>query len=262
MIEMEERKMNPVNKVLSLFGLRLSRISKAIKQIDNQEKEFLAKYEYYFKQVENNKRGFKAFKNYRYEAGEHPSSIPDLICEFAAYHLFNAKPINVLEVGAWRQFIIGMLSHYKVTTVDVRNRKSILKNETILTCDAKDLSIPNNSFDAVVCIGGFYCFGLGRYGDEFDLDSDIKIFNELVRVLRAGGILIFLSSITKGQPSIYFNRCKIFNYEMIQEFCDGLDCVEERYLSRRMGRFCSIDEIAIDPDCDSYDYYLGSWRKR
>ena len=98
--------MNPVNKVLSLFGLRLSRISKAIKQIDSQEKDFMANYEYYFKQVENNKRGFKAFKNHRYEAGEHPSNNMDLVCEFAAYHLFNTKPKNVLDIGAWRQFIM------------------------------------------------------------------------------------------------------------------------------------------------------------
>ena len=53
--------MNPVNKVLSLFSLRLSRANKTI---SDKEKEFREKYDHYYKLAENNKRGFKAFKNY------------------------------------------------------------------------------------------------------------------------------------------------------------------------------------------------------
>ena len=253
--------MHPINKVLSLFDIKISRVNNSVKQISSKEKEFLEKYEYYFKQVKSNKRGFNAVKEYIYAQAEHPSSHIDVICEFAAHHLCNAKPKNILDIGAWRQFIIGMLSHYDVTTIDVRSRKSRLSNETIITCDAKDLNIDSNSFDAVVNIGGFYTFGLGRYRDEFDLDTDVKAFNEMVRVLKSGGILIFLASITPGHPVIRFNRCRIYNYEMIKKFCDGLDCVEERYISRRLKNFCSIDEI-VEPINSVYDFYVGCWKKR
>jgi hypothetical protein len=61
----------------------------------------------------------------------------------------------------------------------------------------------------------------------------------LAYISQINNALIFMSSITKGQPSIYFDRSKVFNYEMIQGFCDGLDCVEEMFLSRRLKRFCS-----------------------
>ncbi len=143
-----ERKMNPVNTVLSLFGLKLSRINKTIKQIDNREKEFREKFEYYFKQAKNNKRGFKVSKDYRYQAGVHPSNSVDLQCEFVAYHLCKSKQANILDIGSYRHFILGLLAHYNVTTVDVRSRKSILENEKIVTCNAKALQLSDNSFDA------------------------------------------------------------------------------------------------------------------
>lgn len=254
--------MTPINKALSLFKVRISRVSKPVRQISEREKEFLEKFDGYLKQIENNKRGFKVAKNYKYEVGEHPSSHIDLVCEFAAHHLYHAKtkPQKILDIGAWPQFIIGMLSHYEVTSIDFRHRESRLKNETVVTCDAKELNIPDNSFDAVLGIGGFYTFGLGRYGDEIDIDADMKSFNEMVRVLKPGGMLIFLATITAGEPYIFFNRCRIYNYEMIQKFCKGLECIEERYVSRKMKKFCSIDEInEAQPDC--YDNYLGCWRK-
>lgn len=256
--------MNMINKCLSLFNVKLSRTSKSDNQTGSDKKNFLKKYEYYFKQIKNNKRGFDAVKRFRWEAGEHPVSHLDVICEFAAYQLHKEKPKSILDIGAWRLFIVGMLSHYDVTTVDVRNRIPRLNNETVITCDAKVLNIPSNSFDAVLCIGGFYTFGLGRYGDEFDLDTDIKVFNEMVRVLKPGGILIFLASIKPGRPLVIFNRCRIYNYEMILKFCDGLDCVEERYISRRLKDFCSINEIVEPgPNCHfDYDFYVGCWRKR
>ena len=255
--------MHPINKALSLFKIQVSKINNSTRPVSSSEQAFIDKYDDYFKQAENNTRGFKVSKDYRYEAGEHPSSHVDVVCEFAAHHLYHAKPQpqKVLDIGAWRQFIIGMLSHYDVTSIDFRNRETRLANETVITCDAKNLEIPDNSFDAVVGIGGFYTFGLGRYGDEVDLDADVKSFNEMVRVLKPGGILIFLASITTGEPAIYFNRCRIYNYEMIQKFCEGMDWIDEKYLSRKMKDYCSYDEI-IEPNPDSYDNYMGCWRKR
>ena len=130
----------------------------------------------------------------------------------------------------------------------------------MVTCDAKKLTIPDNSYDAVLNIGGFYAFGLGRYGDEIDIDADVKACREMVRVLKPGGLFIHLASITAGHPYLFFNRCRIYNYEMIQAFCEGLACIEERYISRTMKRFCSIDEITeAKPEC--YDNYLGCWKK-
>jgi hypothetical protein len=50
----------------------------------------------------------------------------------------------------------------------------------------------------------FFFIGLGRYGEEFDLNGDIKIFNEMIRVLKPDDIIIFLVSIKKGHPYFIF----------------------------------------------------------
>lgn len=251
--------MHPVNKLLSLVGLKLSRIEK--RDVDDSEKEFIKKYDAYYELVENNKRGFKVYKAYRYEVGEHPIGQRDYEEEFAAYHIFQKKPETILDIGSFRHFILGLLSYYNVTTIDIRNRKSSLNNETILTCDAKDLSfLPGNSFDVVLSLQALPHFGLTRYGDEFDLDADIKAFNGMIRVLRPSGLIIFSTAITGRQPSIAFNARRNYNYEMIREFCKGLDCIKEKFFNRRDLKFCSLDELTTEPT--SFDYYLGCWEKK
>ena len=252
--------MNLINKLLSLAGLRLSRINMNIKPIDDNERLFKEKYENYYKLVEENRRGFKAIRVYRYQVGRHPFTIQDLEFEFTAYHLRKLNPSNILDIGSYRHFILGLLAHYNVTTVDIRERKALLDNETIVTCDAKSLRFSDNLFNAIVSLEALPHFGLCRYGDDFDLNADIKAFNEMIRVLKPGGCMIFSTAITRAQPSIAFNARRNYSHAMIKEFCRSLECIEEKFINRRNPSFCSYDEITTDPEF--FDYYIGCWKKR
>lgn len=254
-----EQKMHPLNRVLSLFGLQLSRINVNIRQIDDNERAFKQRYEDYYKLVEGNKRGFKAIRTYRYEAGRHPVKTQHLEFEFAAYCLRKINPLNILDIGSDRYFILGLLAHYNLTTLDIRERKSMLDNENIVTGNAKALQFSDNAFDAVVSLEAFTHFGLCRYGDDFDLDADIKAFKEMIRVLKPGGYLIFSTAITRAQPSIAFNARRNYSYEMIKEFCRGLERIEEKFINRRELTYCLQDDITTDPDF--FDYYVGCWKK-
>jgi ubiquinone/menaquinone biosynthesis C-methylase UbiE len=102
-------------------------------------------------------------------------------------------------------------------------------------------------------------FGLGRYGDSYDLDADKKAFSEMRRVLKPGGILVFTTTITRARPSICFNAHRIYSYGMIKEFCAGMVCVEEKNYSKRLSRFCSLDEVTNSPK--EWDVYCGCWKK-
>ena len=252
--------MHPVNKILSLFGLSLSRVTETFVPRVSKENEFRENYELGFDQVKNNQRGFEVSRAYRYQTGEHPKGIQDIEFEFLANHLYKAKPLKVLDIGTYRSFILGLLAHYDVATVDVRKRRSMLDNETIVTCDAKALTFPNDSFDSVITIECLPHIGLGRYGDSFDLNGDIKAFNEMMRVLKPGGILIFSTAITGGKPSIAWNARRNYSYEMIRGFCEGMDLVEEKFIDRRAVRFCALEELTTDPAF--FDYYIGCWRKK
>ena len=46
--------------------------------------------------------------------------------------------------------------------------------------------------------------GLGRYGDKFDYDGDLKAIKELKRVLAVGGNLLFVVPIGKEAKNLEF----------------------------------------------------------
>jgi SAM-dependent methyltransferase len=238
----------------------LSKIKGNTTQLDEKEREFKNAYEDYYKLAEKNKRGFGVTRAYRYEVGKHPFKVKDLEFEFASYHLFKASPSNILDIGSYRHFIIGLLAHYNVTSVDIRERKSILANENIVTCDAQKLIFSDSSFDAVISLEALPHFGLCRYGDDFDMDSDIKVFNEMIRVLKPGGYLIFSTAITRAQPFIAFNARRNYSYAMIKEFCRSLECIKEKFIKVSEERFCSFEELTAEPNY--FDYYIGCWQKQ
>jgi len=248
--------MHPVNKILSKVGLRLTHASESIEIPAKFRKQYDLRLETLLKES----RGFKVFRDFQYDAGDHPQSYMDFECEFAARHLRSSNPATVLDIGSYRLFVLGVLAGYRVTTLDVRPRDSHLENETIVTSDAKQLDIPSDSFDMVVSLCTLEHFGLGRYGDEFDLDGDTKAFNEMVRVLKPGGRLVFSTTVTRSTPSLAFNAHRIYNHGMIRTFCEKLECVEEGFFSNEMGGGCAQEQVTDKPA--TWDVYCGCWVKR
>jgi SAM-dependent methyltransferase len=248
--------MHPVNKVLSKIGLRLTHASESVEI----PAEFRKQYDRRLETLLNQNTVFKVFRDFQYDAGDHPQSYMNFECEFAARHLRKSHPTTVLDIGSHRLFVLGLLAGYKVTTLDVRPRVSRLDNEIIVTSDAKRLDIPSDSFDMVVSLCTLEHFGLGRYGDEFDLDADTKAFNEMVRVLKPGGRLVFSTTVTRSTPSLAFNAHRIYNHGLIRAFCEKLECVEEKFFSNEMGSGCSHEQVTIKPA--TWDVYCGCWTKR
>ena len=223
-------------------------------------KEFRAEYNKDLVRLKKNPGGFRIFREPVFEKGYHPKNFIDYECAFAACHIGRANPRKILDVGSYRHFILGLLAHFAIATVDVRKRQPLSRNETVITCDAKKLDLPDHSFDLVLSMCALEHFGLGRYGDEFDPDADQKSFAEMFRVLKPGGRLIFTTTITRAQPSIAFNAHRIYTYEMLRSFCSGLTCKEEKFYSHRWKRFCSLAEVTHD--LRWWDIYCGCWEKK
>lgn len=221
---------------------------------------FLLDYNNNLKEIYKNNRGFEVFADPYYDIGLHPYTYIDFECAFASSHLAKNSSIrNILDIGSYRYFILGLLAKYKVTTVDIRDRKKTLDNETIMSCDAKKIEGPSNFFDAIISLCTLEHIGLGRYGDDFDLDGDSKAFQEMVRVLKPRGILIFTTTITQGKPSIVFNAHRIYNYQMIKNFCGNLEPIEEQFYSQEKALACKKTEITDKPS--AWDMYCGCWKK-
>lgn len=204
--------------------------------------------------------GFHIFEEPADEAGSHPENFVDYECAFAAAQIRQFHPRNILDVGSYRHFILGLLANFPITTIDVRSRQPICANETILTGDAKKINLPDHAVDVVLSLCALEHFGLGRYGDEFDVDADQKAFAEMIRVLKPGGRIIFTTTIHHAQPAIAFNAHRIYTYEMLQTFCNGLTCLEEKFYSHRQKGFCTLEEVTTD--LQWWDVYCGCWEKK
>lgn len=204
--------------------------------------------------------GFNVFEEPIFEEGDHPENFIDYECAFAAYHIKIAQPRSILDVGSYRHFILGLLAHFSVTTMDVRRRRCSLAGEIILTGDAQKIPLPDNSFDLALSLCALEHFGLGRYGDPLDWQADQKAFAEMRRVIRPGGRLIFSTTIHKAESAIAFNAHRIYTYEMIQSLCRGLRCLEEKFYSHRQRSYCSLAEITTE--LKWWDVYLGCWEKK
>lgn len=229
--------------------------------MEPDQKAFLAEYNFYLAKLKKEPSGYVvSHTTVCNDVGAHPFDYRDYECAFAADHLKRLKPGSILDVGSYRFFLLGVMASFPITTIDVRNRKPFLENETVVTCDAKDLTLPDNHFDLVLSLCAIEHFGLGRYGDEFDLEADSKAFRALIRVLKPGGHLVFTTTITRGPATLDFNAHRIYTYEMLREsFCAGLICEEEKFYSHRLRSFCSFEEVTAQQNV--WDIYCGCWKK-
>lgn len=202
---------------------------------------------------------FHIMEAFRDDKGGHPENFEDIECLFAAANIRRHRPQSILDVGSYRHFVKGLFAAYDVTSVDVRRRTYNQPDFTIVTGDAKDLSFPDSFFDAVVSLCAIEHFGLGRYGDTFDIEADTKAANEFIRVLKPGGLLVFSTTIKRGAPVLDFNAHRIYNYTMIRELCDGLTLETELFYSRDQNQICSLEELPLSSD--DWHLYCGAWSK-
>ena len=87
------------------------------------------------------------------------------------------------------------------------------------------MSFPNDSVDCLSCMHVVEHIGLGRYGDPIDYDGDIKAINELKRVVKKNGYLLFVTPIG-ANPKIVFNLHRIYTHEQILGYFENFELVE------------------------------------
>lgn len=197
----------------------------------------------------------------RHDPGGHPEDYVNYEQLFAAEMIYRRSPKNILDVGSNRHFLLGLMSAYDLTTVDIRQRRASPSNETCLVCDAKKLDLEDGSFDLVLSLNSIEHFGLGRYGDEIDLEGDSKALWEMLRVLRPGGWLVFSTTIHRAETVIMFNAHRIYGLSQLSSwFTEPGSMISGRFFSRRLGAFVPYEQVTAGPQ--KWDVYCGCWEKR
>ena len=194
------------------------------------------------------------------DSGEHPFEWQDVECAFVADVLYKYGCRKILDVGSYRKFLLGLSAspNYDITSVEIRNVRNPVFEVKQIISDIRDLTF-NGEFDAVISLCTIEHIGLGRYGDEFDLNGDVKAVEVMKGALAMGGLFIFSLPITNHLPTIVFNAHRIYNYSVVKEFCVGLEPIREFVWGITLGREITQEEVTSTPSF--FEVYCGVWRK-
>ncbi|HTA27606.1 MAG TPA: DUF268 domain-containing protein [Bacteroidia bacterium] len=138
---------------------------------------------------------------------------------WAARILAKIKPEFHIDISSTLHFSTMVSAFIPVRFYDYRPPILQLDN---LQCDFIDLNalpFETNSIATLSCMHTVEHIGLGRYGDKLDAEGDLKAIEELKRVVKPGGSMLFVVPV--GQPKIMFNAHRIYSHAHVIEYFSG-----------------------------------------
>ncbi len=147
---------------------------------------------------------------------------------WAAKQIFKLKPTHHYDVGSSAK-TIGILSQFvPITMIDIRPIELELDNLFFKKGSILELPFDNNSIETLSSLCVVEHIGLGRYGDPLDPFGSEKAIEELKRVLKVEGVILF-SVPVDDKNKIYFNAHRAFTRDYILELFSGFELLEEKY---------------------------------
>jgi len=132
-------------------------------------------------------------------------------------------------------YFSGIVSAFvPVKFYDYRPAELILSDLSSEHADLTKLPFVDNSIHSLSCMHTVEHIGLGRYGDPFDKDGDLKAIAELKRVLAPGGSLLFVVPVG-NQAMIEFNAHRIYTPDLIKNYFEGLQLKEFAFIPEKSG---------------------------
>lgn len=175
---------------------------------------------------------------------------------WAARKIYQARPKEHVDIGSRIDgFIAHLLSFRTVTVLDVRPLQAKVTGLKFLQADFMSDAGIDLSVDSVSCLHALEHFGLGRYGDPFDIDGWKKGFKNLAKILSQEGFL-YLSVPIGVEQCIEFNAQRIFSPDTLPIFANelGLQLIEFSYINDAGDFFENANHIGLNCDfgCGCY----------
>lgn len=130
---------------------------------------------------------------------------------YVASKIFEANPRRHIDVGSRIDgFVAHVASFRKIEIIDIRQIESKSKNIKFMQADLMSTTfVIAEKTPSLSCLHAIEHFGLGRYGDPFDLDGHKKGIKNLASCLEEGGTLYMSTPV--GRPRIEFNAHRVFD---------------------------------------------------
>ena len=162
---------------------------------------------------------------------------------WAARILAQTKPEFHVDISSILSFSTIVSAFVPVKFYDYRPAVLTLSNLESGFADLKNLSFSDNSVPSLSCMHTIEHIGLGRYGDEIDPAGDIKSINELKRVLKQGGDLLFVTPV--GKPKIEFNAHRVYSFEQIVDYFSPFNLKEFSLITDEGGMITNSDPALV-----------------
>lgn len=133
-----------------------------------------------------------------------------------AQRIFQNNPERHIDIGSRIDgFVTHVATFRKIEVFDIRKQKSSVENIIFQCVDfMKDISMEYiGCTDSVSSLHAIEHFGLGRYGDNIDINGHLRGLDNINKILKKGGT--FYLSVPIGVQRIYFNAHRVFSLEYI-----------------------------------------------
>lgn len=149
---------------------------------------------------------------------------------WAARILAQTKPDLHIDISSTLHFCSIVSAFIPVHFYDYRPADLKLTGLVSDKGDLMGLPFESGTVASISCMHTIEHIGLGRYGDPLDYDGDIKAINELIRVTKPGGDILFVTPV--GKSVLLFNAHRIYSYEQIVTYFVG----------------CALKEFSLIPE--------------
>ena len=132
-----------------------------------------------------------------------------------ARRVFENKPLKHVDVGSRVDgFVAHVASFREIEVFDIRPQQAVVKNMRFVTADFMNVSLTLHDYtDSLSSLNVIEHFGLGRYGDQIDVNGHLKGLENMHKVLKKGGKFYFSTPI--GPQRIEFNAHRVFSLEYL-----------------------------------------------
>jgi SAM-dependent methyltransferase len=174
---------------------------------------------------------------------------------YVARKVFDMSPVRHVDVGSRVDgFVAHVASYRQIEVLDIRANKSTIPGVVFRVADLMDESTVESDYcDSISCLHALEHFGLGRYGDNINVDGWRLGLRNMARMLKPGGLLYL--AVPSGQPHVFFNAHRVFSpweihhqaevcsLELLEfAICDAVHGVE-----KQNNLLKSLDDVANMP---------------
>ena len=160
---------------------------------------------------------------------------------------------KLVDISSSIMFCSAVSAFIKVEHYDIRKTDFNLPGIECGQENLLNLSFNNNSIECLSCMHVIEHVGLGRYGDEININDDKTAANELIRVLSKNGFLLVVLPLGE-RSKIRFNAHRIYTFEIVINMFYGLTIKEFSFYNDTTNEF---KKNALPSDILGSEYGCG-----